>query len=278
MTEKLKLKNDLIEMSKNEWRISHEMNLDELAMQMVKHIGDVDPVLRDELILTGLYHMIYEKKLSMACMKQIFCLLISDTHLFYNIGNTSDDSVLKRTFSMLIIGVLIDYHHLNGKELLSNEDIENVIEKMIVYLKKEKDLRGYVEASGWAHALAHAGDTIAELSVYEHLSVQQALQLLEGIRDAYCVTTCVLINEEAERLTTAIVKYYEKFSCHEAVLRDWVLSFSRLEAPNSYPLRHYFNENLKNLLRSLYFRLKRNGGYENHLSTIENLLNEITTY
>ena len=56
---------------------------------------------------------------------------------------------------------------------------------------------------------------------------------------------------------------------------NWIKSFENLEGTDITPSRIYFKENVKNLLRSLYFRLKYLEVSDIYFSVIEDVLNKV---
>ena len=88
-------------------------------------------------------------------------LRVDHEHLFYQIGSDGNDSVFTRTFSVLAIVQIVNRHRKEA--FLSVEEFTDMRNKLIEYYTSEKDLRGYVQKSGWAHAAAHGADVMDEL-------------------------------------------------------------------------------------------------------------------
>ncbi|SCY43456.1 DUF2785 domain-containing protein [Alkaliphilus peptidifermentans] len=271
------LKEQLLKISSNEWTFPQDINLYELALDMMSNIGSTDSELRDDLILTGFYHLIGDEKLSGKELKGLLDISLSDKHLFYKLGEEEDDSVFNRAFTILVLQVIIDYHNSLGANLLSHEEMDSVYDKIINYIRHEKDLRGHVNIKGWAHAIAHSGDALRELAVCSYLSKQQLMGILEVIKEKVSISNYVYINEEAERLVTAIVKVIERKELEDSEVIGWIRSFANIEIPSNYPEAHYFKENIKNLLRSLFFRVKFKYPQSAFTSEIEAVLHGINS-
>lgn len=56
------LTGQLIDLRKREYQF-FDLNVDDLILNMIKHIGTTDPVLRDELIYTTFGELIYHQQL-----------------------------------------------------------------------------------------------------------------------------------------------------------------------------------------------------------------------
>ena len=54
--------------------------------------------------------------------------------------------------------------------------------KLIKYMQKEIDLRGYVEIKVWAHSTAHASDAFNELSKCSCFNKNDLIDILNSIK------------------------------------------------------------------------------------------------
>lgn len=82
----------------------------ELALEMVTHIGSPDPQLRDELIYSTFSHWIEEGVLSPEQLQELLAIALDDQHLFYRIGESGTDSVFTRSFSVLLLPLILILH------------------------------------------------------------------------------------------------------------------------------------------------------------------------
>lgn len=71
----------------------------------------------------------------------------------------TDHLVLDRSFSALIIGIVVEY--LEEHEQLPQDVYEKIINLAIDYMDNETDVRGYVQGTGWMHSVAHGSDLLA---------------------------------------------------------------------------------------------------------------------
>jgi len=269
------LKSKLLELKKVEWDIKE--NVYELALESLEKIGSIDPVLRDELILEFLFNLIVEKKLEKEQIKKLLEKCLSNDFLFYKIEEKTGDGVFKRSFTVLILRAIVYYQNELDSSLLTAKEVLDVYEKSIKYFKLEKDKRGYVPEKGWAHSHGHIGDLLRTLALNTEIRDNQLLEILYTIKDKISISDYVFINEEAERLTTAACFAIERNEIKKQNIIDWIDCFEKLEPPKNYPEAHYFKENLKNFLRSLYFRLKFRK-HEFYLENLEKTLNHHNTF
>ncbi|MBN8191270.1 DUF2785 domain-containing protein [Bacillus sp. NTK074B] len=130
-----------------------ETHMDELLNEMLHHIGSINGDLRYTLIYTSFYRLMEGNHLSDEQMIFLFDRCIDETHLFYGIGKVEDDSVFTRSFSSLVLALLLDKDR--ERPYLPYEKIQEATEACFHYLEAEVDTRGYVERKGWAHSIAH---------------------------------------------------------------------------------------------------------------------------
>nr|WP_243136903.1 DUF2785 domain-containing protein [Alkaliphilus serpentinus] len=222
----------------------------------MEYIGTTDSVLRDDLILSVLCYFIDDHLLSGNELKKLLDICLNDQHLFYRLGEEEDDSVFNRSFTILIVKGIVCYHNSNGENLLNEEEAKKIFNEVIRYVRLEKDMRGYVKEKGWAHSMGHAGDALRTLALCNHIKEKELLEILEVIKEKVGISYYVFINEETERLTSAAVNVIERNALIEEEVIHWIKSFEEIDKPADFPEGHYFRENTKGFLRSLYFRLK----------------------
>ncbi|MCM1992172.1 DUF2785 domain-containing protein [Oceanirhabdus seepicola] len=273
------MKNKLLKWKENDWNIPEEVNKYELALELMENLKSTDPVLRDRLSLNCLWRIIYLDMLSKREANNLLELALSEEHLFHKLGSMEDDSVFNRAFTALTIHAIINYHNNKleetGEATLSKEVIIEALDKVMEFFKKEKDVRGYVDVKGWAHSVAHTGDALASFAESIELDKEHMIDILKGVREKVSIDYYVYKNEEAERITTAIMNISNRDDIKDEDIIEWIRSFSEIEQPEEHPNYHYFRENVKNFLRSVYFRFKIKGVNLAILNEIEDVLNKI---
>lgn len=253
--EKQQLIIDLRRIRDNDYNlVDGEMASDYLDL-MLKYIGDPDPELRDNLIYTTFAYWIEDKKyFSNEELYHLLNILISENYLFYNIGNENDDSVLRRSFSVLSINPILCVHI--EKPFLDEDMMLKTKSSLIRYLNEEKDLRGYVNEKGWMHALAHVADGFNVLLACKGITEETCKDLLLAIEGKLLEGSYFFTAEEDERLVTVI--YYnimEDKLLSDSYICSWIAGLSKVLEINDKITRFKAKVNTKNLIRSLYFRM-----------------------
>ena len=220
-----------------------------LSDQMVDHIGNPDPVLRDELIYSGLATWIMEGKFDKQYFCKLFNQVLTDQYLFYKIGQKDDDSVFTRSFSVLLLPPIIEVHKKDS--FLSKEELFQGLEAVTAYLKQEKDVRGYVPEKGWAHSIAHAADALESFASLDEIEEQHLIPSFEAIKTAIS-RNIPYHHGEDERLIHAIETMLPKVP--DCFFIEWIQSFENILDTVESPEDSVVHFNVKTFLRSLYFR------------------------
>ena len=137
------------------------IELENLLVEMLKQIGSTDPVLRDELIYQTFCNLVMSDVLRDEQMTAMMTTCLDEEHLFLGIGEEEGDAVFTRSFSVLVVALLV--HKDRQAPFLSRDLFERAMESVFRYLQKEKDIRGYVNGKGWAHSIAHGADALDEV-------------------------------------------------------------------------------------------------------------------
>lgn len=222
-----------------------------LTKKMLPYIGDEDPIIRDEIIYSCLAHV--SEHLTSSQIQEITKKYIGEDFLFYDIENKHPYSVVTRTFTLLQLAVVV-YHH-NHSRVLSQEIIEEIAQALIRYLEMETVLQGYDEEVGWLHSLAHAADVLGQLLSCKDLSKDTQMALLDAFSSKVQVNHYTYIDEEDERIVSAIKKGLNAKLLDLEAVEDFVNSLPRFEKQDGYKSFTRIHVNVKNVLRSLYFGL-----------------------
>lgn len=232
---------------------------------MMRNIGSVDSDLREN-IYSALQKWTVKGVISVEQMKKFLGLCLDDKHLFYGIGENGTDSVFTRTFSVLLIPLAFS---LNGRgAFLSENDVINIKENVIRYLRLENDVRGYVDGKGWAHSTAHASDALEDIARSEYIGRDGLLDILEAIKEKICIGYYTYVNEEDDRAAFAVLSTLERAVLTGRDITDWIMSFCSARKTGVYAEDLRLGMNVRNFLRSLYFMVYDKEGMQEIKHTI----------
>ena len=234
----------------------------ELLVELSSHLGSPDPVLRDDYAYGIAAAWIQRQQLLDEVELRALVELWS-SNLGVGIGEPGPDSVLLRSFSALNLSLLAAYD--NQHRFLDDAAFEGLLSEALVYLERERDLRGWVPGLGWCHSAAHTADLLKFLARSEHLEPAGQFMILEGIANRLRDTDgYVFVHGEDERLAAAVVSVmaredFDTDSFAEFLGRLAESARQPQAGADFDPVQFAGQQNSKNLARALYVHLVRAG-------------------
>ena len=227
--------------------------LDDLTAELTTMLGSADPVLRDgtayPALATWVDRGVYDDLL----------VGLGDgmaAGLAVGLGDVDTDTVFRRTFSVLVLAAVIERD--TAAQLLPGDQVLRWGDRIVSWLLRERDLRGYVPGKGWAHAVAHGADAIAALAGSRHFGATELTVLLDVLADRILESDAPLDSGEPDRVASAVMAVLRRNLVPVKVVEPWV---ARLAASgNPSVLRgdrnpYLATNNAQQLLRSLYLQL-----------------------
>lgn len=255
------LKTRLQELAAHDFAAPPATELPDLVAAMTTFIGTVDAELRDGLIYPAFATWIEAGSLNEAQLAYLFELAVDEDHLFYRLGEPESDSVYTRTFSLLLLPLILGPHR--DKPFLTPQQIHAVKERVFTYLEWEQDRRGYVPGNGWAHAVAHAADVLDDLALCEELGADDLREILRLAAATLAEPRFVYTHDEPERMSIAAFAVLSRQVLSEAEVQAWVEGVAAAPGQHETMLdRFYCRMNLKQFVTSLYFRVSKPSNLE----------------
>jgi len=266
------LKQILKQIKEADYKVCENIDLDRLILAMLEHIGDTDAGLRDNLIYTSFCKLAEKEAFSVEQLRTILNTSLDDNHLFYNIGETDTDSIFTRAFSMLMIPAVFRFNR-DVKNFLTKVEVLHVKDKVLYYVKKERDFRGIVEGKGWAHAVAHAADALKFLVGNEFLIKDDLIEILDALEPMIKNQDALYNYREDERMLATFIDIIDRELFTGKELISWLNKFkvSEYDKGLKLPNQMYLVNNKKQFLQSSYFYLLKN--YKKDIS--EEIIKEI---
>ncbi|MCM3174723.1 DUF2785 domain-containing protein [Paenibacillus sp. MER 99-2] len=254
--EAVALKEQLQLFRRNDTSPSDIENPYEVAWHMLRHIGSTDPVLRDELIYVTFATWIAHGVFSADQLREILHIAIDDEHLFYRLGEQGTDSVFTRTFSVLLLPPILSIDRQSP--FLNKTDIDRVQERLVAYLKEEKDIRGYVEDKGWAHAPAHGADAAEDLAQSSDIDRSGLKELMAALAVKIMESSTVYIYDEDQRIAHAVVAILRRNLLELSEITSWIDSLQRSDSRGIQTLQETSQQamNVRVFLQTLYFMIR----------------------
>src|SRR5512135_2288376 len=123
MLNETELKEKLQRAAQNDFRLSENENLSELIPEMLHHIGSTDSDLRDELIYSAFgTWILHHNAIDSQQLRRILPIALDEQHMLYKLGEQNTDSVFTRSFSVLLVPLLLIAHRTHP--FLSTPEID----------------------------------------------------------------------------------------------------------------------------------------------------------
>ena len=221
------------------------------CQEILPLLGSTDGKLREGRVYGILHLWAIRREMSDERLRELLWTIADDEHLFLGIGETGSDTVYMRAFAVLVLGPFVQAHR--EKAYLSSEELDRLVETVIRYLDAEQDLRGFVSPETlWAHATAHAADTLGELAQCEEIGADKLRTILDGLGRNLVTDRTVWGHEEDARAATAAIRALKRDVLAEDDVRDWLVSLvPEARYDGELPRTHHRFVNARNLLRCL---------------------------
>lgn len=259
---------DLRRIRDNKDRINPDEDIQYYVDLMLKYIGDTNFELRERLITSMLCNWIIDDYITEEDIRKIFYTVIGEENLLLGIGKENDDSVYTRSFSVLLAACIL-FKHLQ-KSIFKQDEFVLIKNKLIEYYSLEKDFRGYDHKNGWIHAAAHGADALGELALCKETDELVHKEILTAIKKVILNGSYTFTRLEDERIATTITKILSRGLISHEYFKNWLEELcacspnfenwdkeisSCSSTKNFSPISYRKYNNIRNLIRSLYFRL-----------------------
>ncbi len=257
----------------NEYMLLENENYFDIAKHMLYHIGSLDSKLRDNLIYATFYMWVDRNILSYDELTKLLYIALDSEYLFYKIKDIDDTSVFKRSFSVLIVALVLWKN--NDIEFLLEKDIKYIYINLIKYMSDEKDLRGYVKSHGWADSRAHLADAISELVKSKHIKSEEILMILNHIKDLTSLSITGTVSNEGERFNAVITNILNKKLVSHIEFVDWINSYNNIKKEKDYSRLINSNMNIKSFLYPMYLRANKETNLSYLIEPLQTVLNKL---
>jgi hypothetical protein len=217
-------------------------------------LGSPDPELRDQLGYEIADAWILRRKtVSDADLRPVLALL--EKNLGQGIGENGTDSVLRRSFSALVLSLVAARD--NAAPFLTAEEYDGLLSASLDYLARERDERGFVPGKGWHHSVAHTADLLKTLGRSPKLAPPAQRRILGGILLKASGSSTFWTWGEDDRLAAAALAILKRDDFDASTLDGWLGRFvevwrSALQNPAALdPARFAAAKNGRDVLAAL---------------------------
>ncbi|MGZ4478615.1 MAG: DUF2785 domain-containing protein [Nocardioidaceae bacterium] len=199
-------------------KVPEEHSLADLTSELTGMLGETDPARRDVIayptLATWIGEGIYDDLLEGLGDGMASGLKVG-------LGESGTDTVFRRSFSVLVLAECVERD--NTAHLVPADTVLRWGDRVAGWFVRERDLRGFVDGKGWAHAVAHGADAVGVLAASEAVGKLELTVLLDVLADRVLLPTEQrLIHGEPDRLAFATMKILRRNLVGLEVLEPWV--------------------------------------------------------
>lgn len=221
------------------------------ARNLMQNLGSPDPELRDDLTYRLMGMLVVEGHLEFADHEELLWMATDAEHLFLGIGESGTDTVFMRSFSVLMVPLLLA--HGEHAHVFSTSAVEEVANRLLRYATTERDWRGYIPDKGWAHSVAHTADALMACGTHPAATKELGARILQGIKHLSMVPHPLGYLED-DRLAFAAFSIIHHNKTASTNIQRWLDSFQLVTDQNNDGDETLCGANAEHFLRSLYFR------------------------
>ncbi len=212
---------------KNHYAVPTGESAVKLAHEVSAYLGSPDPELRDDIAYSVLDVWILRRP-ELSREELVPFLEEWSANLKIGVGESGNDSVLKRSFSALCLASIAE------RELrtpfMGEARYRALLANAIAYLNAERDLRGYDAKKGWIHATAHTADLLKALAQHDLLSLDDQHAILDAIERRLSTAHEVYAYGEQDRLALAVKAIISRKDFDGSYFEEWLKKLDAADA------------------------------------------------
>lgn len=245
---------DWISLAKSGFAVPPGQTAAGLLVEMNPLLASPDPVLRDEVAYSAAERWILRDQLVPPDDLRRLLALWS-ANLDVGLGNAGDDRVFGRSFSALCLSLLAARDV--SAPFLGPDEFRRVLDRLLDYFARERDLRGYDPDRGWMHTVAHTADALKFLARNPRFTAADIRRLLDAVRGKLESAATVFAWGENDRLAWALHAALRRPDADPAAFDAWTARWVEdhtalwARGPRVEPASFARVENAKQVLRSL---------------------------
>ena len=251
----------------NEFKPHPNYSFEDQTEFALKYLGSPDTLLR-EGALEILDHWIFNGDYSDKILGEIASQM--EQNLLVGLGENNTDTVFIRSFSALILAVIVDFDEkcaletIKGrKSFLTRDQVIPYLETCLKYFRGEKDVRGYIKIKEWAHSISHGAEFLRDFSRSRLLGKEELLQILDVLK--FKITepsNDIYAYHEDIMISTAVYTIFKRNLLNLNEILEWMQSVADkyLEEPWYFYLKKISTRNgiinTRFFFQSFYFMVK----------------------
>jgi Protein of unknown function (DUF2785) len=210
----------------NHYAVTEGESAVKLAHELSAYLGSPDPELRDDLAYSILDVWIIERP-QLSPQELIPFVEEWSANLKIGLGESGTDSVLKRSFSALMLSSIA--RRDLKTQFLGDARYLALLRDAVSYLTAERDLRGYDATKGWIHSTAHTADLLKALAENDLLTQDDQHAILAAIAERLATAPTVYSYGEQDRLAMVVRSIVTRRDFDPEYFNKWLASLNEAD-------------------------------------------------
>jgi hypothetical protein len=233
--------------------VPSDRSLGDVTADLARMLGDPDPATREGVarptLVTWIRRGVYDDLMGGLGDGMASGLAVG-------LGERDTNTVFRRSCSAQVLAECL--RRDRDRPLVPGGKVLEWGDRVATWLLRERDLRGFVPGHGWAAAVAHGADALAELARSPHVATPELTVILDVVADRVLVDAGRLLNAgEPDRLAGATMAVLRRDRVPLSVVEPWIARLAVAAADTSErdddPFLH--TGNAEAFLRALYLQL-----------------------
>ncbi|MGE0597260.1 MAG: DUF2785 domain-containing protein [Hyphomonadaceae bacterium] len=205
-------------LKQTEWAIPDENERRRFAEAIAACVASPDPTLRDGVAFEALSHLLRANQLDVATQNALIVALLPRLQ-------SDDPNGFEAPFAALVLSELARAERLNPH--MTDDMRADVLDRALAYFTSVRDYRGFDEAEGWRHGVAHGADLLLQIGIHPAFGKAEQQRVLAAIETQIAPEGHFYIYGEPERLARPLVFIAQRGLISED---EWTAYFARLPA------------------------------------------------
>ncbi|WP_110498056.1 DUF2785 domain-containing protein [Bacillus sp. 196mf] len=277
--DRMELQQGLEQLQQNDYMQIQHIDLQELTLQMLQHIGTPDRYMREMLLYKCFAYIIQKGFLPIEHIKVLATTCLHDDFLYLDITQPGTDSVFTRSYTALLMALIIQFDHTHVS--LSDEMLYKIKDAFIQYMNVETDYRSYIPDKGWAHAIAHGADALHAIALHPKMMGHYEEEIIHCLVNKIFIHDNIYHYYEEERIATPLLAMiHHGFSSDRfiSLVDKKIQRLPQIKKKLSLPEYFALCANVKNFIRTLFFKVREHPQYHSFLLQIEKIIKEFAQY
>lgn len=180
-------------------------------------LGSADPALRDGIAYEALTHMLRGKQLGDAAKRALL------TDLVGKMGE-ADPLGVRQPFAALALSEVARADRIEA--YLTEDELAKLLVDAQHWFINISDYRGFSNADGWRHAVAHGSDLLMQLALNPRVDAEGLRLIVSAVGVQVTPEAHVYVHGESERLARPVLFAAARGAMSEAEWSSWLMQLA----------------------------------------------------